>query len=502
MRAAIYRRYSTSKQGDGATLEVQEAACRELCDKQDWEVARVFTDEAQTGAFFDRKGLLDALAAAERDEIEVLIAYELDRFSRGVWGQLVPAADAVGLRLVTVDGIDTENDEDELPADVKDAVAKYVRKQTVRRSMASRAHRVRNGFHVGGRPPFGHQSEHQPGGGARLVVLEEEQRVVERAVELLLDEKRTPSETADLLNAEGFTKRGARWTPRNLIQMLDKSSLAGRFVYGKERRAKTKYDAARFNIQGFEVEVPAVVDPARWQATQELLAKTRWHKKTAHVYPLSRRIETQDGHLFVGRFDTSNQKRRYRCSSRYDYSLDAAERCSHKEISASAIEAAVWWALEEQFRTMNELYEMLDEMASTPTDEEAALAAREHHATRVQALRRDRVKTEARGLRDGFSKAAIQAALDEIDADIATEEAELQAAASWAESARVASSRRDVLKSWEAFGEVFSNPDLTKVKELYEAIDLRVVLTGDGTADVKIGLPLEHGLDHLRSQYV
>ena len=468
-----------------------------FAQREGFEVVDVFDDEAESGALFERPGLLRALAAAGRNEFEVLIAYDQDRFSRGIWSKLGEEAEDIGLRLMTSDGaIDSADDENEFTADVLDAAAKKYRKTQTRKSMESRAYRVKNGFHVGGRPPFGHESQPQVGGGARLVVNLEEQRVVERAVELILDERRTPSETADLLNAEGFTKRGARWTSRNLVQTLDKSSLAGRFVYGKERRAKTKYDAARFGIEGLEVEVPSVVEPHRWKATQELLAKTRWTKKTAHTYPLSRRIETEDGHLFVGLFDTSNQKRRYRCASRY-----TGSDCSHKSLSADLIEAAVWWALEEQFRTMDELYEMLDAMASQPTDEEAAIAARDHHASRVQTLRRERVKTEARGLRQGFSKDAVQAALDEIDADIRTEESELRAATDWAANARAASSRREVLKSWEAFGEVFASPDLTKVKELYDAIDLRVVLCDDGTADVHIGLPLEHGLDVLRSQH-
>ena len=500
MKAATYTRVSTDDQRDGASLEVQRERCREYAEAQDWTVVAEFSDPGVSGAtFFERAGLLAALAAAERDEIDVLVAYNLDRFSRGIWGQLTTAAEEAGLRLVTADGvIDTADDDRELPADMYEAFSKEQRRLTVKKSMASRAQRVRSGNWVGGVAPFGHHIE-KGERGSRLAVDEEERVVIDRAFELMLDESCSPSETAERLNAEGFTKRGKRWTSRNLVQSLEKTTLAGRFVYGKVKRAKTRYDAERYGVEGYETAVPAVVSEGRFAAMQALLANVKWTKQTSHEYPLSGRIETQDGHVFTGRWDTSNQRRRYRCRERYEYCRVGAEegheRCSHKEIGADAIEAAVWWALEDEFRTMDKFYELLDALDEEPADADAAAQAKAQHSGRLSKLRDQRVEVEARGLRDGFSLAAIESALAEIDSDIATVESELAAADRWLENALKAEEQREVLSSWERWNEVFDRPDLATVKRVYEALDLRVKLREGGQAEVQINLPLDRGLE-------
>jgi DNA invertase Pin-like site-specific DNA recombinase len=501
MKAATYTRVSTDDQVQGASLEVQRERCGAYAERQGWTVVAEFSDPGASGAFFDRAGLLAALRAAEHGEVEVLIAYDLDRFSRGVWAQLATAAEEAGLRLVTADGvIDTDDDERELPADMLDAFAKHQRKLTTKRSMASRAVRVRSGNWVGGVAPYGHVIAKGERGSV-LEVNEDERLAVERAFELMLDEGCSPGEAADRLNAEGFDKRGRRWTSRNLIQTLSRSTLAGRFVYGKVHRAKTRYDAARYGIEGHEVEVPRVVSEERWVAMQALLSGIKWTKKTAHEYPLSGRILTEDGHAYTGRFDTSNQKRRYRCRERYDQSVAhrVGAHCSHKEISADAIEAAVWWALEDEFRQMDKFYELLEKLDETPVDSEAAAQAKAQHAARLKKLRDERVTVEARGLRDGFSRASIEAALAEFDADIATVEAEFAAAEAWLENAVRRDAQLEALSSWERMNELFDRPDLAMVKRLYEALDLKVTLTGSGQGEVQINLPLDVGLETIVS---
>jgi DNA invertase Pin-like site-specific DNA recombinase len=494
MHTAIYRRYSTSRQGDGATLEVQEEQCRAFAAKHGWDVVEVFDDTSQSGAFFERPGLLAALAAAERDEIEVLIALDHDRFSRGVWAKLVEAAEDVGLRLVTSDGaIDTADDENEFTADVLDAVAKKYRKQQTRKSMASRAHRVKNGNWVGGVPPFGHRIV-KTDRGSVLDVNSDEQLAVLRAFELMLDERCSPTEAASRLNAEGYRKRGARWNSRSLVQTLSRETLAGRFVYGKERRAKTKYDAARYGIEGHVTQVPPVVSPERFEAMSQLLAGVKWTKKTSHVYPLSGRITTHDGHAYTGRFDTSNRKRRYRCRERYEYcraGSESTERCTHKELSADKLDLAVWWAVIDHLNTerLEELFELHD---PGPTDAEAAAEAKERLTRQLTKLRDERVNVEARALRDGYSLAATEKALAEIDADVATAEAELAAAESWFENAVRRESQRQALDDYvQLMAAHINTPNVEMMQRVYEAFDLRVTLSEDGnTCEVEVGLPL------------
>lgn len=501
MHAAIYTRVSTDDQRDGASLDVQRERCIAYAEAQGWSVVAEFSDPGVSGAvFFEREQLIAALEAAQRGEVQILVAYNLDRFSRGIWPQLTEAAERAGLRLVTADGvIDTADDERELPADMYEAFAKEQRRLTVKKSMASRAARVRNGNWVGGVAPFGHSIE-KGERGSTLVLNCDEQVIVLRAFALMLDENCSPGQTADRLNAEGFRKRGARWTSRNLIQTLGRSTLDGRFVYGKDKRAKTKHDAEHYGVKGHEVEVPRVVPRARFAAMQQLLAGVKWTKKTAHAYPLSRRIVTPDGHFFTGRWDTSNQVRRYRCAQRYEYSRVGAERgeerCSHREISAGKIERAVWDALMSELRSprLEELFELRD---AGPTDSEAAETAITRLTKQIAKLRKDRLDREARGLRDGYSKAAIQQVLDEIDQDIATAESELAAARSWAENAVRLEAQREAFDRMQEFASLMNSPDADLMARVFEAFDVRVTLGSEGNCEVEVMAPLEPGSEYL-----
>jgi site-specific DNA recombinase len=502
MKAATYTRVSTDDQRDGASLDVQRERCLAYAEAQGWTVESEFSDPGVSGAtFYERDGLLSALAAAQRDEIEILVAYNLDRFSRGVWPQLTSAAAEAGLRLVTADGvIDTADDDRELPADMYEAFAKEQRRMTVKKSMASRAQRVRSGNWVGGVAPYGHAIE-KGDNGSKLVVSEEEREVMELAFAWILDEGLQPLEAANRLNAQGFTKRGRRWTSRSLVQSLTRTTLAGRFVYGKDHRAKTRYDADRYGIKGHEIAVSPVVSEARWAAMQQLLGKTKWKKQTSHDYPLTGRLHTQDGHTYTGRWDTTREKRRYRCRDRYDQSSAGKEgtHCGHKEIDADAIEAAIWWALEDEFQTIDRFYELLDELDDAPVDAEAAAQARDQHSTRIKKLKEDRIKIEARALREGFSRESVAAALAEIDADLVTVESELASAEAWFTNAVERDSQLEVLSSWQRMRDLFDKPDLATVKRVYEAIDLHVTLKEGGEAEVQVNLPLDVGLETIVS---
>jgi hypothetical protein len=325
---------------------------------------------------------------------------------------------------------------------------------------------------------------------------------VVRAFELMLDERCSPREAADRLNAEGFTKRGARWTSRNLIQTLSRSTLDGRFVYGEERRAKTKYDAERFGVKGWKYEIPRVVPADRFAAMQELLSTIKWTKKTSHKYPLSRRITTPDGHTYTGRFDTRNRKRRYRCREKYEYcrpGVTGGAACSHKEISADKIEHAVWNALMSEVRSgrLEEVFGLRDH---GPTEAEAANERMEQLQRQVAKLRKERVACEARGLRQGTSRAAIETVLNEIDRDIETNEAELASAQQWAENAARLAEQREVLDQYQEFAMLMNTPDEDLMQRVFEAFDVRVVLTGAGEAAVHVELsPNEYLLSDRRA---
>jgi DNA invertase Pin-like site-specific DNA recombinase len=78
MRVGVYLRVSTDLQD----VSSQNHAIAQWLSARSPESVRTFQDTGASGATDDRPGLLDLLAAIERDEIDTVVTFRLDRISR------------------------------------------------------------------------------------------------------------------------------------------------------------------------------------------------------------------------------------------------------------------------------------------------------------------------------------------------------------------------------------------------------------------------------------
>lgn len=104
MRAAIYRRVSSRSQEEGTSLVTQEERCREFASQAGYTVVSVWTD-VHTGAdFHERPALSEVRELIRSGQIDVLLAYDLDRLSRDQihFGVLFDEAGRHGVRIETV----------------------------------------------------------------------------------------------------------------------------------------------------------------------------------------------------------------------------------------------------------------------------------------------------------------------------------------------------------------------------------------------------------------
>lgn len=81
-RAAIYARVSTKSQ----TVENQIRELTEICQRQNWKVVQVLTDEGVSGAKGrgERSGLDNLLKGVARKEFEIVCAWSVDRLGRSL----------------------------------------------------------------------------------------------------------------------------------------------------------------------------------------------------------------------------------------------------------------------------------------------------------------------------------------------------------------------------------------------------------------------------------
>ena len=76
----IYCRISAAD--DTENVDRQERRCKEYAQKQGWTVAHVFTDNSVSGGKRDRPGFLQLLSHVENQEVDIVLATAVDRFSR------------------------------------------------------------------------------------------------------------------------------------------------------------------------------------------------------------------------------------------------------------------------------------------------------------------------------------------------------------------------------------------------------------------------------------
>jgi site-specific DNA recombinase len=80
-KVAIYARYSSDNQRE-ASIADQLRICREVARKQGWTIAKEYSDAAVSGATLLRSGFQAMMSSALRNDVDVVLAESLDRFSR------------------------------------------------------------------------------------------------------------------------------------------------------------------------------------------------------------------------------------------------------------------------------------------------------------------------------------------------------------------------------------------------------------------------------------
>ena len=82
--AVIYIRVSTDRQVQGASLETQERDCRLMCERNGWEVIRLFREEGESAKTADRPQLQELLTycRVSKPRPDYVVVHNIDRWAR------------------------------------------------------------------------------------------------------------------------------------------------------------------------------------------------------------------------------------------------------------------------------------------------------------------------------------------------------------------------------------------------------------------------------------
>lgn len=276
-RAVIYARFSSDKQSD-RSIDDQVALCRGYCERESFDIVKVYEDRAISGAStVNRLGWLTLMRDARAGHFDIVVAEALDRISRdqedlaGIHKRLRFAE--IEMRTVQ-DGLAGE-----LHVGVKGLLGSLYLKDLAQKTKRGQAGVIRDGRHNGGRS-FGYRPvAGEPG---RLAIDEAEAETVRR---ILNDycAGYSPRDIAAALNREGVPgPRGGVWNASAIAGsrkrqngILQNALYVGRIVWNRQSFAKDPYTGNRVSRpnppeQWMTAEAPElrIVPDDLWNAVQ------------------------------------------------------------------------------------------------------------------------------------------------------------------------------------------------------------------------------------------
>ncbi len=267
--AALYARVSTKGQADNYSLPSQLRAMREYAIEKGYRILPRFEyiEIGHLGDTLDRPELTKLRRAVLRGEVEVIVCYEVDRFTRN--------ADHLALLKEEFQQCDASLEFvlREEPHSV--FFAEYEIAALSERSSRGQEERALRGLLPGSKPAYGYMRFVDPESSqTEFLINEKEAAVVRQIFDYATNDCLTLSEIAERLNRKAVpTYTGVPWS-RGVVQtVLNNPVYIGKFIYRRSRRSL-------HNLPNdvIEIPVPVIVDPAQFELArrqQEINKKTR-----------------------------------------------------------------------------------------------------------------------------------------------------------------------------------------------------------------------------------
>lgn len=355
MRAVVYARVSTDAQErDGTSLDTQQRACLDFVRSQGWAVVDTVRDTA-SGFSLDRPGIERVRHAIRHGEVDVLVAYAVDRLSRNQnqIGVLFDECEQRGVRLEFV----TEKFEDTAMGRfilaARAFIAEIEREKIAERTMRGKLERARSGRlpQGTGKGIYGYTYSRQTGTRA---LHDLQAPVVQRIFDQFLGGWGV-SRIAYQLNRDHIPAfAGGAWYPLTVRRILMNETYTGHTIYrrvhvelsrdpvtGKKRRKLVERD------EGEWIEVPDVsppiIDGTTFMRAKALLEAPgrRERGRPTETYRLRGRLRCWSCNTpMTGQTLGRGRWRYYRC--RNSYTNAVSQKCDERYVPRDLLERAVF----------------------------------------------------------------------------------------------------------------------------------------------------------------
>lgn len=159
---AEYDRYSSFKQENGLSLEIQRSFARQMVLQYDLDLVKIYTDEKTSGyhkPLEKRSGMVELLEDARAGVFKVLLTLGIDRLSRNIFELLTirETLESYGIQLIyTMPGAVQPFEQDIVTEMISYAMSMQESERISARTKEASKLRANNGLWPGGNLPFGY----------------------------------------------------------------------------------------------------------------------------------------------------------------------------------------------------------------------------------------------------------------------------------------------------------------------------------------------------------
>jgi site-specific DNA recombinase len=372
VQISLYARVSSEQQAEAKTIASQLAEIRTRIVADGFKLTNVleFVDDGYSGSTLVRPALERLRDVAAAGGMDRLYVHCPDRFARHYAYQvlLVEELTGHGVEVVFLNRPLGQTPEDQLLLQVQGVIAEYERAKFLERSRRGKRHAAQEG-RVGilCHAPYGYRyvNKQEGGGEARFEIVFDEARIVQQVYTWVGQDRSTINEVCRRLHQAGVRTRTGKeyWDHKTIWDLLKNPAYKGEAAFGKThwvpnsprlrvprgkpaqpRRAFWGKDAPR--EEWITIPVPALVDPALFEAVQEQLEENR---RRARIPEKGSRYLLQGllvcakcGYAYHG---CTNDERNayYRCSGSMSLPRFGGKRwCWNKALRMDQTDAAVW----------------------------------------------------------------------------------------------------------------------------------------------------------------
>jgi site-specific DNA recombinase len=351
MNAAIYCRVSTDDQEkEGTSLTTQLEACLKYCQEKGYQVHRKFS-ETYSGLTLDRPKLIELREMINRNEIDIIVVYCLDRLSRDPahGAMLFQQLEEHNVRLEAVTETIENTDLGKLISYIRGYASKLEADKIRERTMRGKIARVKEGKLPQGTGIgiYGYNWDKATG---KRTINESEAKVVRHIFTMALASS-SFNKIAIELNHQGVrTKSGSLWHPLTVRRLVNNPAYTGKTYYGMSKRVgKTKVISQPKESWALLPDItPPIIPTELFDRTQEAVKQARLSRPVnPHAaYLLTGFVRCPKCGSPIGGTTLKGKYRYYKCRG----SMPTATRgkiCDAGYIKAGKLEDSVWDKLRE-----------------------------------------------------------------------------------------------------------------------------------------------------------